>query len=97
VIARSQHEEILRQVYNDIEQTVADVNGLADECVQAQKKTVAMQSAHQTNVRKYEEGLIDAITLSTSANRLLNARVEEIYTNLKYQVKYKLLQYYKGE
>jgi len=97
VIARSQHEEMLRQVYNDIEQTVADVNGLVDEYAQAQKKTAAMQSAHQTNLRKYEEGLIDAITLSTSANRLLNARVEEIYTNLKYQLKYKLLQYYKGE
>ncbi|MDR2806236.1 MAG: TolC family protein [Dysgonamonadaceae bacterium] len=97
IIAQSQHEEILRQVYSDIEQTVADVNGLADEYVHARKRTVAMQSAHQTNLRKYEEGLIDAIDLSTSANRLLNARVEEIHTHLKYQLKYKLLQYYKGE
>jgi outer membrane protein TolC len=97
VIARSRHEETLRNVYSDIEQAVADVNGLADEYMHAQKKTAAMQSAHQSNLRKYEEGLIDAITLSTSANRLLNARVEEIYTNLKYQLKYKLLQYYKGE
>ncbi|GHT41144.1 transporter [Bacteroidia bacterium] len=97
VIARSQHEETLRQVYSEIEQAVADVNGLSDEYLHAQKRTTAMQSAHQTNIRKYEEGLIDAIVLSTSSNRLLQSRIEELYTNLKYQLKYKLLQYYKGE
>jgi outer membrane protein TolC len=96
IIARSHQEETLRQLYGDIEQAVADVDGLADEYLHAQKQTIAMQSAHQTNARKYEEGLIDAIDLSTSANRLLNARVEEIHTLLKYQLKYELLQYYKG-
>jgi outer membrane protein TolC len=96
MIARSLHEETLRQVYSEIEQAVADVNGLSDEFRHAQKRTVAMQSAHQMNLRKYEEGLIDAIELTTSSNRLLNSRVEELYTNLKYQLKYKLLNYYKG-
>jgi outer membrane protein TolC len=96
VIAQNQHEEILRQVYSEIEQAVADVNGLADEYVHARKRTDAMQSAHQMNLRKYEEGLIDAIELTTSSNRLLNSRVEELYTNLKHQLKYRLLNYYKG-
>jgi outer membrane protein TolC len=95
IIAQNQHEEILRQVYSEIEQAVADVNGLSDEYLHAQKRTIAMQIAHQMNLRKYEEGLIDLITLTTSANRLLNSRVEELYTNLKYQLKYKLLNYYK--
>jgi outer membrane protein TolC len=97
VIARSEHEETFRQIYSEIEQAVADVNGLSDESVHAQKRTTAMQSAHQTNLRKYEEGLIDALDLSVSSNRLLNSRVEELYTNLKYQLKYRLLNYYKGE
>ncbi|MDR3339429.1 MAG: TolC family protein, partial [Candidatus Symbiothrix sp.] len=97
IIARSEHEETLRQVYSEIEQTVADVNGLSDEFRFAQKRTEAMQTAHQTNLRKYEEGLISAIELTTSSNRLLNSRVEGLYTNLKYQLKYQLLQYYKGE
>jgi outer membrane protein TolC len=96
IIAQSQHEETLRQVYSEIEQAVADVNGLSDEYLYAQKRTAAMQNAHQTNLRKYEEGLIDAIELSTSSNRLLQSRIEELYTNLKYQLKYKLLEYYKG-
>ena len=97
VIARSDNEELFRQVYSEIEQAVADVNGLSDESSFAKKRSEAMQSAHQVNLRKYDEGLIDALELSTSANRLLNSRVEELYTNLKYQLKYKLLQYYKGE
>jgi outer membrane protein TolC len=97
IIAQSENEELSRQVYSEIEQAVADVNGLSDECLFAGKRTEAMSSAHQVNLRKYDEGLIDALELSTSANRLLNSRVEELYTRLKYQLKCKLLQYYKGE
>ena len=97
IIARSENEELFRQVYSEIEQAVSDINGLSDESSFAKKRSEAMQSAHQVNLRKYDEGLIDALELSTSANRLLNSRVEELYTNLKYQLKYKLLQYYKGE
>jgi outer membrane protein TolC len=96
IIARNQHEETLRQVYSEIEQVVADVNGLSDEYARARTRTVAIESAHQMNLRKYEEGLIDALELTRSSNRLLNSRVEELYTNLRYQLKYKLLNYYKG-
>lgn len=97
VIARSEHEAAMRQVYSEIEQAVADVEGLKDETVSAMEKTVAMAEAHRVNVRKYEEGLINAIELTTSANRLLNARVSELHAQLKYQLKYRLLNYYKGE
>ena len=97
IMAQCDNEDLSRQVYSDIEQAVADVNGLADEYLFAQKRTESMFEAHKVNLRKYEEGLIDALELSTSANRLLNSRVEELYTNLKYQLKCKLLNYYKGE
>jgi outer membrane protein TolC len=96
IIAQCDNEDLSRQVYGDIEQAVADVNGLSDECLYARKRTESMQSAHQVNIRKYEEGLIDALELSTSANNLLNSRVEELYSNLKYQLKCKYLQYYQG-
>lgn len=96
-IAHSEYEATLRQIYSEIEQAVADVCGLEDESRSAHEKTDAMLEAHKVNTRKYDEGLINAIELATSANRLLNARVEELHTNLKYQLKYRLLQYYKGE
>jgi outer membrane protein TolC len=97
IIARSENEELFRQAYSEIEQAVADVKGLSDECLFAKKRTDAMLEAHKVNIRKYDEGLINAIERTTSANRLLNARVEELHIHLKYQLKYKLLQYYKGE
>jgi outer membrane protein TolC len=97
VITQSRYNETLRQIYSEIEQAIADVNGLSDEYDHAKKRSAAMLVAHQTNLRKYEEGLMGAIELSTSANRLLNARVEELHTKLKYYLKYRLLQYYKGE
>lgn len=96
LIAQRQHEETLRQAYSEIEQAIADVNGLADEYRHAQQRTHAMHSAHLLNLRKYEEGLIDAIALSTSSNRLLTSRIEELYTQLKYQLKFNLLNYYKN-
>jgi len=96
VIARSDHEITMRQVYSEIEQAVADVEGLKDESASAAEKTNAMEAAHKVNVRKYEEGLLGALELTTSANRLLNARVSELHTKLNYQLKCRLLNYYKG-
>ena len=96
IIAQNEREETLREVYSDIEKTVADVNGLGDEYIHAGKRTESMKIAHQVNQRKYTEGLISALELSTSSNRLLNAQIEELYTNLKYQIKLKLLNNYKG-
>jgi outer membrane protein TolC len=97
IIARSEHEAALREIYSEIEQVVADVRGLQDESRSAHEKTEAMLEAHKVNIRKYIEGLANAIELATSANRLLNARVEELHTQLKYQLKCKLINYYKGE
>jgi len=97
IIAQNEREETLREVYSDIEKTVADVNGLGDEYAHAGMRTVSMKIAHEVNQRKYTEGLISALELNTSSNRLLNAQIEELYTNLKYQLKLKLLNYYKGQ
>ena len=97
IMAQCDDDILSRQVYSDIEQAVADVNGLADEYLHSHKQTESMIEAHRVNLRKYQEGLIDAFEVSNSANRLLNARIEELYTNLKYQLKCELLKYYKGE
>lgn len=97
VIAKTQREETLRVLYSEIEQAVADMNGQVDEYYQAKKQTEAMEIAQKVNERKFTEGLISAIELHTSANRLLQARAEELNARLKFQLKYKLVHYYKGE
>ncbi|MDU1905084.1 MAG: TolC family protein [Dysgonomonas sp.] len=97
IIAENEKNEMLRILYSEIEQAVADMNGQADEYHQAQKQVDAMKVAHDVNERKYKEGLISALELHTSANRLFESRVEELNTQLKYYLKNRLVNYYKGE
>ncbi|MDR1714448.1 MAG: TolC family protein [Prevotella sp.] len=96
VIARNERDETLRTLYSEVEQAVADMNGLADEFYQAKKQTDAMTVAHNVNQRKFTEGLINAIELHTSSNRLLQAKVDELNARLKYEIKHRLVDYYKG-
>ena len=71
----------------------ASATGLTPEPRQEE----AMQVAHRLNIRKYEEGLINAIELHASANRLMQARSAKLNARLKYNLKKRLVNYYKGE
>lgn len=97
IIAQYEYEETKRTVYSEIEQAVADMNGQAEEYQQARQQEDAMEAAHKVNQRKYTEGLISALELNTSANRYLNSRVEKLNAGLKYNLKSRLVKYYKGE
>ncbi|MDD3077989.1 MAG: TolC family protein [Paludibacter sp.] len=96
VIAKYEFDDTRRTLYSDIEQTVADVKGKAEEYIYAQKQCRSMQTAHEANLKKYEMGMISALELNTSANRLLQAQVDELNTSLQYQLKSRMLNYYKG-
>ena len=96
VIAQNEEAEALRTLYSEIEQAVADKNGQADEYNQAQKQSESMSIAHKINQRKYDEGLISALELHTSSNRLVQAMAEEMNAKLKYELKSRLVEYYKG-
>lgn len=96
-IARNERDDILRKLYSDIEQAVADTNGQVDEYYQAVRQRESAEVAHQVNQRKYEEGLIDPILLHTSANRLQKTKAEEYKSKYLYSLKSKLVNYYKGE
>ena len=97
IIEKNKKEETLRGIYSEIEQAVADMNGQADEYCQAKKQMEAMAVAYNVNRRKYNEGLINAIELHTSANKLLKAKIEEVNARLMFHLKQKLVSYYKGE
>lgn len=96
IIARYELNETLRSLYSEIEQAVADMNGQADAYRQAEAQREAMETAHQANLRKYEEGLISPLELHTSANRVTEAKAEELNAKLQYRLKTKLVAYYKG-
>jgi len=97
IIAESEFQETLRTLYSEIEQALADMNGQADAYQQAVKQREAMETAHEANQRKYEEGLISPLELHTSANRVVEAKAEELNAELQYRLKARLVRYYKGE
>jgi len=96
-VAKYEFNDTQRAFYSDIEQTVADVKGKSEEYVHAQKQTTAIRAAHEANIKKFDMGMISALELSTSANRMLKAQIEELNVYFQYQLKCKMLNYYKGD
>lgn len=96
IIAQNEYNESLNNIYSEITQAVADMNGQADEYLKAQKQVEAMKLAHNANIKKYEEGLLNMLELNTSSNRLLLAEIDEINSKYMFLLKYKLVMYYKG-
>lgn len=96
-IAHMEHDAALRSLYTDIEQSVADMNGTADQHAQAVRQREYTSVAHDVNQRKYDEGLVSAIELHTSSNRLMQARAQELNTRLTFILKKRMVEYYLGQ
>lgn len=96
-IAYEKQTEVLRQLQNDIEQAILDREGYAKETIQMEKKVKADEWAYRVTLRKYEEGLMSAIDLQTSANTLLLSKADLLQRKLMYLLKCKLVDYYKGQ
>jgi outer membrane protein len=95
-IAQTERDAALRTLYTGIEQAVADMNGSADQHAQALRQREAASVAHDVNRRKYDEGLVSALELHTSSNRLTQARADELLSRLTYILKKRMVDYYAG-
>jgi outer membrane protein len=95
-IAETERDAALRTLYTEIEQAVADMNGSADQHAQALRQREAASVAHDVNRRKYEEGMVSALELHTSSNRLTQARADELLSRLTYILKKRMVDYYAG-
>lgn len=95
-MAQERQTEVLRQLRTAIEQAVLDLEGYAKETMQMEKKVRADEIAYQVTLRKFEEGLMSAIDLQTSANTLLLSRADLLQRRLMYLMKCKLVDYYNG-
>lgn len=96
-IAQETKTEVLRQLRTAVEQSVLDRRGYAKETIQMQKKVKSDALAYQVTSRKYEEGLMSPIDVQTSAATLLQSRADLLQKKLMYQMKCKLVDYYKGK
>lgn len=95
-IAAEQQTETLRQLQITIEKAVADRDGYLKEMIQMEKQVNSNQLAYQLTLRKFEEGLMSSLDLQTSANLLIQAKVNLLQRRLLYIVKTRQVDYYKG-
>lgn len=96
-IAKSQRDESLRKLHDDIALAVLDRDGYAAEIAALTDKLEADYTAYRLNLRKYEEGLLSLIDLQLSANTYYASRLALLQKQTLYMLKDKLVNYYKGE
>ena len=95
-IAEVTYNEEIRKLQNEIQQAVLDMEGTAEEFIQAQLREKSSDLAYKVNQRKYEEGLLNIIELYTSSNQLLTAKAEKIRAHVNYAIKKRLVDYYQN-
>jgi outer membrane protein len=78
-------------------EAVLDCNGYMKESEQMEKKVVSDSLAYALVRGQYEEGLVTAIDLQTSAASLLNSRALLSQSSLMAVLKERMARYYKGE
>lgn len=96
-IATIKQDKILRTLDRDVKQAIMDMDGAQKAFVQAEKGVKAQELAHKVNEQKYRNGMITIIELQTSSNKLLLSRVDKLNNYMKYAVKCRVVDYYKGE
>ena len=95
-MARYEQDQAWSKIYRDMEQSLADLQGQVADYAQAVEQEQALKIAHEVNIKKQQEGLIDPLQLSLSANRLLAAQLDSLRSYHSYILKLKIYQYYKG-
>jgi len=95
-IAEAHHNDLLQEVYKEVQKSVQMLNASVKAYEQALKQERARELAYQINVKKYDEGIISIIELYTSANLLLGAKVETIGNRMKMNAQRRIVAYYEG-
>lgn len=90
------YNETLRKIESEIKQAVLDMQSAEKEYIQSQKREEASDISYTVMKTKYEQGLVSIIDLQTTSNLLLSARYERLNASLRYIIKRKVVDYYKG-
>ena len=94
--AQRDYEETLRTLSSEIRQAMMELEATESQWLQAQKNVAYQQIANQANKRKYEDGTLSIIELQTSDNQLFLSEIELRNAYLRYQIKVREVNYYKG-
>lgn len=94
--ARTQLETYRQTVYYELVNNTRELQALFREHIQTEKQAEANQLAYQVAQRKYDEGLIDVIELLAVKSRLTEAQSQLLRAQLQWEIKDKVLKFYKG-
>lgn len=89
--------QTLRTLQSEVAQTYQQMQGFGKEYVQAVKKTAAAELAHKAVLSKFDKGLMSALDVQTSADKLMEARAQKLQARLQYIIKYRLVEWYDGK
>jgi outer membrane protein len=80
----------------EMERNYNELTASEKELQQAEKQKEADQLAFQAAQRKFEQGMISAIELNTTKNRLANSSAQILHAKLLFEVKKRVLEFYRG-
>lgn len=94
--ATAEYEQKVREVEAEVSRAIQDRDGASAAFIQADRRADVQQEAYRLNTRKFEQGLISAIEFRTASDTYLNAMAERLNALLQYQIKKRVVSYYKG-
>jgi outer membrane protein len=94
--AQRDYDETMRALSSEIRQALMELEASKSQWEQAQKNVEYQQIANRANQRRYEDGTLSIIELQTSNNQLFSSEIELRNAYLRYQIKVREMNYYKG-
>ena len=80
----------------EMEGNYNELTASGKELQQSEKQMEADKLAFQAAQKKFDQGMINAIELYTTKNRLANTSAQVLHVKLTYAVKKRILEFYKG-
>lgn len=80
----------------EMERNYNELKASEKELLQAEKQRDADQLAFQSAQKKFEQGMVTAIELNATKNRLANSSAQVLHAKLIYEVKKRVLEFYQG-
>jgi outer membrane protein len=81
----------------EMEENYNELTASWKELQQAEKQMQADTLAFQAAQKKFDQGMINAVDLYTSKNRLANTISQVLHSKLTYEMKKRILDFYKGK
>lgn len=95
-LARTRLSMAKQTLLYEMESNLNELNASAKELQQAEKQQEADKLAFHAAQKKFDQGMITAIELNTTKNRLANSAAQVLHASLMYELKKRMLGFYRG-